>query len=35
MFENAPCREEIDFLINGDALRNTLQYVLDQAKAWN
>ena len=33
MFENAPSQEEIDFLINGDALRNTFQYVLDQAKA--
>ena len=32
MFENAPSREEIEFLINVDALRNTLHYVLDQAK---
>ena len=33
MFVNAPSREEIEFLINGDAPRNNLRYVLDQATA--
>ena len=33
MSENAPSREEIEFLMNGDAPRNKLQYILDQAIA--
>jgi len=33
MSDKAPSREEIQFLMNGDAHRNKLQYVLDQAVA--